>query len=73
MKKLADGTHVADWTYYYLLHWNTNDNYVTMKGLSGKNNLNDLSIKQYYDLFDIATTIDKTNIDFEMKGRLSYF
>lgn len=55
MKKLANGTEVTSRSYYFLLDWNEQDEWVTLVRLFSVKRLCDLNIDQYTQLFNHAT------------------
>lgn len=55
MKQLSDGVEVSAKSYYYLLDWNEADQWQTIAKLFNKNTLNQLTIKEYQQLFETAT------------------
>ena len=65
MKTLADNTTVSSRTYYYLLDFNDNDNWTYMQKHFNKTKLKDLTVKEYIQLFEHATTADKRSLNFE--------
>ncbi len=59
MKTLADGTEVSARSYYYLLDWNELNEWYYMMQEFGKFKLMDLTIAEYYQLFNEATMSER--------------
>lgn len=55
MKTLSDGKTVTSRSYYYLLDFNDFDNWKTISSMFGVMKLCDLTIKEYKELWNIAT------------------
>ena len=62
MKTLIDDTEVPARGYYYLLDWNERDEWKTIIDISSSGRLCELDIKQYIELFEIATKKDLENL-----------
>ena len=61
MKTLADGSQVTDRSYFFLLDWNEQDDWVFMYEEFDKEGLKALNIDEYIKLFMTATLRDTRN------------
>jgi len=66
MKTLIDQTRMPDRIYYYLEHFAQN-NADHFRILFKKSNVSELTSEEFQQLFKIATTIDKYEIEYGMK------
>lgn len=60
MKTLIDGSEVVSRTYYYLLDWNEQDEWKTIRANYGVSRLISLNSQQYKELFMYATMHEPT-------------
>ena len=61
MKTLNDGYEVSARSYYYLLDWNEVNEWRYIADNFGKGRLKDLTIIEYKQLFQFATTSESNN------------
>ena len=62
MKTLGDKTGVYDRMYYYLLDWNDQNEWEYIITNFNKTKLNELTQKEFIELWEFATTQDKEEI-----------
>ena len=62
MKSLGDKTGVYDRMYYYLLDWNDQNEWEYIITNFNKTKLNELTQKEFIELWEFATTQDKEEI-----------
>lgn len=62
MKSLGDKTGVYDRMYYYLLDWNDQNEWEYITTNFNKTKLNELTQREFIELWEFATTEDKEEI-----------
>lgn len=62
MKSLGDKTGVYDRMYYYLLDWNDQNEWEYIITNFNKTKLNELTQREFIELWEFATTQDKEEI-----------
>lgn len=62
MKTLGDKTGVYDRMYYYLLDWNDQNEWEYITTNFNKTKLNELTQREFIELWEFATTQDKEEI-----------
>lgn len=62
MKTLGDKTGVYDRMYYYLLDWNDQNEWEYITTNFNKTKLNELTQREFIELWEFATTEDKEEI-----------